>query len=52
MSSQNKKNKGKNSYTYGDHTLKETFKLKRLNFFNASLRQNLKKELSKEINNE
>jgi len=52
MSSQNKKNKGKNSYTYGDHTLKETFKLKRLNFFNASLRHKLKKELSKEINNE
>jgi hypothetical protein len=52
MSSQNKKNKGKNSYTYGDHALKETFKLKRLNFFNSSLRHKLKKDLNKEINNE
>ena len=52
MSSQNKKNKGKNSYTYGDHALKMINKLKGVNFFNASLRKKLKKELSKEINNE
>ena len=45
MASENKKNKGKNSYTYGDHALKDKFRLKRLNFFNASLRQELKREL-------
>ena len=45
MASENKKNKGKNSYTYADGALKWTNKFKRMNFFNASLRQKLKREL-------
>lgn len=49
MSSQNKKNKGKNSYTYADQALKWVNKFKRMNFFNASLRQKLKKELKNEL---
>jgi len=52
MSSQNKKNKGKNSYTYGDHALKWTNRFKRMNFFNASLRMKFKQELRKRIDNE
>ena len=49
MASKNKKNKGKNSYTYGDHALKDKHKLKRLNFFNASIRQELKNNLRNDL---
>ena len=47
MASENKRNKGKNSYTYGDKALKNGEKLKRVNFYNASVRQKLKNELKR-----
>lgn len=44
MSSENKKKKGKNSYTHHSFALKEhTSKLKRMLFYNASVRQKNKK---------
>lgn len=49
MASNSKKKKGKNSYTYGDHALKNKFRLKRINFFNASMRQELKKILRRDL---
>lgn len=49
MASQNKKNKGKNSYTYADGALKWTNRMKRINFFNASLRKKLNRNLKEEL---